>query len=269
MNVIKRGKQMYKDDKQGWRWSNSANQMVLEGCGQNVFMLDFKIKSRSKTKKETIQKIRQFVEENYKNKKFDSYKKADLDFAIYLETSDRDYSGQDLDNVQKIVLDALQKDSQKDKDPSWEYLLENDAQICRILVWKSKKVIYTNKLFNWNSIISNDKEKQEVRDFLITKLGYDYFQAAEFEKTNDLTIRVFAKRLYSFFRLDNETKMVTLKRDGKTHKFVTEGEGDRLDVYYDSGIDTVSTTISFRIHDPEKPMIMIPLFKLSKFGMIS
>jgi hypothetical protein len=260
---------MYIDDKEGWRWSNSANQMVLEGSEQNRFMLDFKILSGGRNKKKMKQQIRQSVEEKYKNMNFDGYKKADLDFAIYLESSDKDYSGQDLDNVQKIVLDALQKDSQKDKDPSWDCLFENDARICRILVWKSKKVIYLNKLFNWNGIIINDNEKQEVTDFLVKKLGYDYFQTAEIKKINDLTFKVTAKPRYSYFKLDNETKKVTLKRDGKTHKFVTKIEGDRLDVYYDSGIDTVSTTISFRIHDPEKPMIMIPLSKLSKFGMIS
>jgi hypothetical protein len=92
---------------------------------------------------------------------------------------------------------------------------------------------------------------------------------SKFSKINDLTFKVSAKSYYSFFVLDNETKKVTLKRDHKTYKFITKTEGDRLDVYYDSGIDTVSTTISFRIHDPEKPMIMIPLSKLSKFGIIS
>ena len=51
--------------------------------------------------------------------------------------------------------------------------------------------------------------------------------------------------------------------------FVTEIEGDRLDVYYDSGIDTASTTISFRIHDPKRQMNMRPLYKFSKYGMIS
>lgn len=260
---------MYKDDKEGWRWSNSGIQMVLEGSEQNHFMLDFRIKSGGKNKKKMKQQIRQSVEEKYKNMNFNEYKKADLDFAIYLESSDKDYSGQDLDNVQKIVLDALQRDSQKGKDPSWDCLFENDAQICRILVWKSKKVIYMNKLFNWNDNIINDTEKQDVRDFLVDKLGYNEFKTAEIKKIDDLTFKVSAKPYYSFFRLDNETKKVTLKRDGKTHKFITKTEADRLDVIYDSGIDTVSTTISFRIHDPEKPMIMIPLNKLHKFGMIS
>ncbi len=49
----------------------------------------------------------------------------------------RRFKQQDLDNIQEIVLDALQKDK---KDPSWNYLYENDSQVCRILVWKTKKV---------------------------------------------------------------------------------------------------------------------------------
>lgn len=134
---------MSKLEDKNWRWSNSGKQMVLEGY-EGRFILPFKIKSSNRYKKEMKKTIREEIKDYFKNKKFDQHKKTDLDLAIHLEVSDKDHSDQDLDNVQKIVLDALQKDKDKDpnKDPSWNYLYEKDARICRILVLKSKKEVY-------------------------------------------------------------------------------------------------------------------------------
>lgn len=64
------------------------------------------------------------------------YKLPKLDLALHMEVDYSKLNNQDVDNVQKTVLDALKRDN---KDSSWNFLYEDDAQIVRILCWKTKK----------------------------------------------------------------------------------------------------------------------------------
>ena len=113
---------------------SSGKQKVLENCeGSFGTLIDVETAT---DKKEMIQKIRTDFGEYFKNEKFVKLKEAPLDIAIFLEVNLHRYKTQDLDNIQKIVLDALEKD---DAEPSWNYLYKNDSQVCRILVWKIEK----------------------------------------------------------------------------------------------------------------------------------
>jgi Holliday junction resolvase RusA-like endonuclease len=100
-------------------------------------------------KKEMVSTIRKNFGEYFKNENFKKIREAGtlIDLAIFLEVDINNFKNQDLDNIQKVVLDALEKD---EKDPSWNYLYENDSQVCRILVWKvpKKKIEVLNTKFN-------------------------------------------------------------------------------------------------------------------------
>lgn len=123
--------------------ASSGNHLVLEDCiGSFGHLID--IITKKKSKQAMKNDIRTSFSNYFKNDNFKELKKAQLDLAIHLEVESRRFNKQDLDNIQKIVLDALQKDK---NDPLWDYLYENDSQVCRILVWKMKKV----KVLDYNS----------------------------------------------------------------------------------------------------------------------
>lgn len=113
---------------------SSGNQMVLEDyAGYFADLIDIRTKGNKQAMKK---EIRVSYTDYFKTEKFKELKKAQLDLAIHLEVDSSRFKRQDLDNIQKIVLDALQKDK---KITSWDYLYENDSQVCRILVWKIEK----------------------------------------------------------------------------------------------------------------------------------
>lgn len=124
------------------RRHSSGEQLVMGGyTGYHGMLIDIKTgkdrKTNKKYKKEMIKEIRKEFGRFFESKKFEELKKAPLDLAIHLEVNAQRLSSQDLDNVLKVVLDALQKD---DDVPSWIYLYENDSQVYRLLIEKSEMV---------------------------------------------------------------------------------------------------------------------------------
>lgn len=70
------------------------------------------------------------------NDMWNIYKLPKIDLALYLEVDTCRLNYQDVDNIQKTVLDALKRDK---KDSLWNCLYEDDAQIFRVLCWKTEK----------------------------------------------------------------------------------------------------------------------------------
>ena len=83
----------------------------------------------------TIQKIKINFENWVKNKNFDGFRKELLDLAIVAKVNKQRMNKQDLDNLAKVVLDALKKDPKSDFKPE-AFLFFDDAQIVRLLVYK-------------------------------------------------------------------------------------------------------------------------------------
>ncbi|MFA4957218.1 MAG: RusA family crossover junction endodeoxyribonuclease [Candidatus Methanoperedens sp.] len=112
----------------------SGNAWFLEGYDGCIGIL-IDVETASKNKPESIKKIRENFGKYFENKKFEIFKNIDtkLDIAIFLEVNSYRYSKQDLDNIQKVVFDALKKDKE---DSSWKYLCEDDSQIVRVIAWK-------------------------------------------------------------------------------------------------------------------------------------
>lgn len=83
---------------------------------------------------EMIKKIRENLSIH---KSPEHLKKALLDVAIVLHVRKGRYKTQDLDNIAKIVVDALEKP--KDPNDKFPYLYENDNQIIRLLLYKIQR----------------------------------------------------------------------------------------------------------------------------------
>ena len=66
-------------------------------------------------------------------------KKGSLDVSIVVHIRKGRYRRQDLDNLAKIILDALEKPKIDDGFP---YLYENDNQIIRLIMYKVERIEY-------------------------------------------------------------------------------------------------------------------------------
>jgi len=88
----------------------------------------------TKTKKSVINEQ---IRINISGNPIDDLKKEPLDIALIFHVNKQRFKHQDLDNVAKIVLDALQKP--KDPQDKRAYFFENDNQIVRLLLQKMER----------------------------------------------------------------------------------------------------------------------------------
>lgn len=123
---------------EGVDWSYTGNAWVLkDDCkGRWTVLIEIKTGTDEDITK-SIKKIRNEAN-HFENKYYDKFRTADLDFAIFLEVTPKRYLTQDLDNVQKVVFDALKEDT---NNPSWKnkHLYKDDKKICRVIAWKVKR----------------------------------------------------------------------------------------------------------------------------------
>jgi Holliday junction resolvase RusA-like endonuclease len=84
-----------------------------------------------------------------------------LDVSIVVHIRKGRHRRQDLDNLAKIILDALQKPKTEDGCP---YLYENDNQIIRLLLVKKERTEYSDSETSQLSISArkHDPEKQMI-----------------------------------------------------------------------------------------------------------
>ena len=110
-------------------------------CGaQYLFLEDYGfaygglIEITTGKRKEMIQQLRRdFIIHKFSEK----LKKSLLDVSIVVHIRKGRYKWQDLDNLAKIILDALEKPKQEDDLP---YLYENDSQIVRLIMYKIERI---------------------------------------------------------------------------------------------------------------------------------
>ena len=110
--------------------SGSRPHLVLE---DNLGTFDdlVTIKTGGKYRSKVIEQIRFNLESWMKNPYFESVRTSPLDLAIVARVSPGRMKNQDIDNIAKIVIDALKK---SDGDP--RFLFHDDRQVVRLLVWK-------------------------------------------------------------------------------------------------------------------------------------
>jgi len=94
------------------------------------------IKSGKKVdKKETTKSIKVNLERWMENLGFEKFRKNPMDLAIVVKMNKYRFRHQDVDNVVKIVLDALKKNNKSDS----AFLFEDDSHVVRLLVWKMER----------------------------------------------------------------------------------------------------------------------------------
>lgn len=84
-------------------------------------------------------RVRQLIAEEagwLNNPSFQDFKKRPLDISLVLFVNKMRAIRQDVDNIAKVLLDALKK---RPEDPTDPYLFEDDSQIVRLLVWKCER----------------------------------------------------------------------------------------------------------------------------------
>jgi len=95
------------------------------------------IRTKGIYRKETIEEIRRNIESWMKNPDFESVRSLPLDLAIVARVSPSRMKKQDIDNIAKVVIDALKK---AEEDP--RFLFYDDSQVIRLLVWKLLETKY-------------------------------------------------------------------------------------------------------------------------------
>ena len=88
-------------------------------------------------KKEMIRGIKSWLEYTIKSRSFKATKEP-WDLAIVAHVTEHRMKKQDVDNLAKIVLDALKK-GKKNEFKSDIFLFEDDAQVVRLLVYKKPR----------------------------------------------------------------------------------------------------------------------------------
>uniref|UniRef100_A0A7V3NUP2 RusA family crossover junction endodeoxyribonuclease n=1 Tax=candidate division WOR-3 bacterium TaxID=2052148 RepID=A0A7V3NUP2_UNCW3 len=86
-------------------------------------------------KKEITKSIKVNLEGWMRNPWFEKFRKNPMDLAIVVKMNKYRFRHQDVDNVVKIVLDALKKNNTSDST----FLFEDDSQVARLLVWKMER----------------------------------------------------------------------------------------------------------------------------------
>ena len=89
------------------------------------------IETKGLRRKAVIETIRTNLAEWMNNPEFTVLRNSPLDLVIVAKVNRRRMSTQDVDNVAKIVLDAL-----KEAPGDVRFLFHKDSQIVRLLVWK-------------------------------------------------------------------------------------------------------------------------------------
>lgn len=108
------------------RKSSNFDFLFLE---ESEFYSNYLVTIKTSNKKTTIEKIQEINEP----KNIESLKNEKLDLAIVYYTDKTRFKTQDVDNVAKIVLDALKKSKK------FSGFFKDDSQIVRLLVYKKLK----------------------------------------------------------------------------------------------------------------------------------
>lgn len=110
--------------------ASAGSSLVLE---DEVGFTNDLIEIRTGAKQDSMAQLRRGIAAWLKNSNFERYQKSKIDIAIVIYVNRQKYRNQDCDNIAKLVLDAI---SNSKRYPKPSYLVENDSQVIRLLVYK-------------------------------------------------------------------------------------------------------------------------------------
>ncbi|MBA7499088.1 hypothetical protein ES704_01828 [subsurface metagenome] len=93
------------------------------------------VKTGKEYRKETINTIKTNLSNWMANNNFEPIRGQQLDLAVVIKLSPYRFKKQDVDNIAKVICDALKKRRGDDR-----FLFNNDSQIIRLLIWKIQRV---------------------------------------------------------------------------------------------------------------------------------
>ncbi len=132
--------------------------LFLEGTNY-IFHDLITIKTRDEYKRDVVEKLRKNLAIWMKNPQFNKTRNELLDIAIVARVHENRMKDQDVDNIAKVVLDALQESKGDSR-----FLFYNDNQVIRLLIYKqqSKNLPSYNTDGLTVSFRIHDPEKQMV-----------------------------------------------------------------------------------------------------------
>lgn len=104
-----------------------------EGLSSNLGVTE-----TGRMKKAAKEKLKVDLRSWMMNKEFDRFRDKYLDLAIVAKVDKKRMASQDVDNIAKVVLDALGKSKKTDSEED-VYLFYDDSQVARLLVWKKPR----------------------------------------------------------------------------------------------------------------------------------
>ncbi len=147
-----------------------GNQLVLENCLGYYSLLSTVLTNRKNkiNRKEFEKDIRIHLEPDLD--KIKRIKDKPLDLAIVVKKYPKAMKYQDVDNMAKLILDALKRDK---KNPDFPFLFEDDKQIMSLLVWKlnvNRIKGITHKIFNIESLDISFRVHNKKRQMILKEL---------------------------------------------------------------------------------------------------
>ena len=122
------------------------------------------IMTGSKRRREVIEQIRCNLESWMNNPHFESVRTSPLDLAIVARVSPGRMKNQDIDNIAKVVIDALKK-----SDGDSRFLFYDDCQIVRLLVWKLQEEEHTE--YNTDSLTMSFRIHDDRKQMILVEPG--------------------------------------------------------------------------------------------------
>lgn len=136
--------------------TGSSPPLVLEDSEGSFYDL-VTIKTGSKYKKEITDTVKTNLWSWMQNPNFKDIRGESLDLAIVASVNPSRMKTQDIDNIAKVVLDALKK---RAGDSS--FLFHDDYQIVRLLVWKiqsEKRPMYNTDSLSISFRVHDNKKQ--------------------------------------------------------------------------------------------------------------
>lgn len=141
--------------------ANTNKFLILDdnkGASSNLMII------KTTKKKEAIKEIIENISFWLNNPNFKNLKNKPLDVAIVIYVAKSRMKIQDVDNVAKIVLDALKKSKINIEKP---YLFEDDAQIIRLLIYKQER--HELDGYETNSIVISYREHDPNKQMILVE----------------------------------------------------------------------------------------------------
>lgn len=105
--------------------------------GQEVLVQGYLADIVTGDKKYTVTNIRENTDRLKVHPLIDKLRREQLDVAIIVQIQNQSFLRQDVDNIAKVVLDALKKSKKED---NFSHLFEDDRQIVRLLIYKMRRI---------------------------------------------------------------------------------------------------------------------------------